>query len=217
MVLQEMTIDLTYPEENFQASNPEEFVIAANLHLIRPRSPLLTDCVRSLCAENPDPAIIDHLHGETALNLFTIVTGNALFPKLEEIQQCSDLSTAIHGLIFHQLRAFSSFPLATTPLKKALERWEVAWVIRNGIISEPNDPRKADQECALFERAGEFALLARVHVEKSYLSAKEWDKMITNLPGEPLQKTGEYLATFDQTGMDHVANLMLAVQNLDFN
>lgn len=63
MVLQEMTIDLTCPEETFQASNPEEFVIAANLHLIRPGSPLLTDCVRSLCAENPDPAIIDHLHG----------------------------------------------------------------------------------------------------------------------------------------------------------
>ncbi|CAI7629469.1 unnamed protein product [Penicillium manginii] len=194
-----MTIDLTCPEEVFQAPNQEEFVIATNLHLVGSGSPLLTDCVRSLCAENPDPAIIEKLHGESALNLFTIVT-------------------AIHGLIFHQLRAFSPFPLATTPLKKALERWELAWATRNRNISESNGERKAGQGCpAFFERAGEFALLARIHVEKSYISVTEWDDMITNLSEEPFQKTDKYLATFDQTGMDHVADLMLAVQNLDLN
>jgi hypothetical protein len=80
MVLQEMTIDLTCPEEVFQAPNQEEFVIATNLHLVNSGSPLLTDCVRSLCAENPDPAIIEKLHGESALNLFTIVTGKNLSP-----------------------------------------------------------------------------------------------------------------------------------------
>lgn len=75
MVLQEMTIDLTCPEEVFQASTPEEFVIVSRLKPAYPEPPLLTDCVRNLCAENPSSAIIEYLHNETALNLFTIATG----------------------------------------------------------------------------------------------------------------------------------------------
>ncbi|OJI99269.1 hypothetical protein ASPVEDRAFT_125091 [Aspergillus versicolor CBS 583.65] len=75
MVLQEMTIDLTCPEAVFQAPTPEEFMIAIQSHPIRPTPPLLTDCIRTLCADHPDPAILTHIHSESALNLFTFATG----------------------------------------------------------------------------------------------------------------------------------------------
>jgi uncharacterized FAD-dependent dehydrogenase len=76
---------------------------------------------------------------------------------------------------------------------------------------------KTSQECAFFHRAKEFALLARVHIEKSHLSTEEWNELVKNLPEEVSEESGEFLATFDQTGMDHVASLMLAIENLDLN
>ncbi|KAL4749001.1 hypothetical protein BDW72DRAFT_214371 [Aspergillus terricola var. indicus] len=53
MVLQEMTIDLTCPEDVFQAVSPAEFTRALKLHPAC-TAPLLTDCVRNLCAETPN-------------------------------------------------------------------------------------------------------------------------------------------------------------------
>jgi hypothetical protein len=75
MVLQEMTIDLTCPEAVFQASTPDEFMVAIKSHPARLTPPLLTDCIRTLCADHPDPAILAHIHSESALNLFTFATG----------------------------------------------------------------------------------------------------------------------------------------------
>ena len=75
MVLQEMTIDLTCAEDIFQASSREEFSNALKLHGSQFNRPLLTECVRNLCAETPDPAVIVALHKESPLNLFTIATG----------------------------------------------------------------------------------------------------------------------------------------------
>ncbi|KAL5044681.1 hypothetical protein BDW71DRAFT_198801 [Aspergillus fruticulosus] len=46
MVLQEMTIDLTCPEDAFQAASPAEFTSALKLHPPC-TAPLLTDCVRN--------------------------------------------------------------------------------------------------------------------------------------------------------------------------
>jgi hypothetical protein len=74
MVLQEMTIDLTCPEDVFQAVSPAEFTRVLKLHPAC-TVPLLTDCVRNLCAETPDPDVIAHLGHAGALNLFTIATG----------------------------------------------------------------------------------------------------------------------------------------------
>ncbi|KAL4816666.1 hypothetical protein BDW67DRAFT_175292 [Aspergillus spinulosporus] len=74
MVLQEMTIDLTRPEDVFQAMSPAEFTRAPKLHPAC-TVPLLTDCVRNLCAETPGPEVTAHLGHAGALNLFTIATG----------------------------------------------------------------------------------------------------------------------------------------------
>jgi hypothetical protein len=69
-----MTIDLTCPEDVFQAVSPAEFTRVRKLHPAC-TVPLLTDCVRNLCAETPDPDVIAHLGHAGALNLFTIATG----------------------------------------------------------------------------------------------------------------------------------------------
>lgn len=75
MVLQEMMIDLTCAEDIFQAGSLEEFSNAIKLHGPQFGRPLLTECVRNLCAETPDPAVMATLHIESPLNLFTIATG----------------------------------------------------------------------------------------------------------------------------------------------
>ncbi|KAL4934932.1 hypothetical protein BDV06DRAFT_234897 [Aspergillus oleicola] len=191
MVLQEMTIDLTCPENVFQASSPGAFKEALRGHQRRTPTPLLTNCVRNLCSEAPDPEVMAHLHGQSALNLFTI-------------------ATAVHGLIFHQLRAFSPLPLATSPLKEALDRWEEAWYSSIGEVQRPGD----EGIVAFPLHAREFAALARVHIEKCHLSPEQWHDMLQELPGHVAVETRESLATFDQTGMDQVANLIFAVEHL---
>ncbi|KAL6232170.1 hypothetical protein BDW75DRAFT_233003 [Aspergillus navahoensis] len=60
MGLQEMTIDLTCPEDVIQAASPAESTGPWKLH--PPCTvPLLTDCVRNLCAETPEPDLIADL------------------------------------------------------------------------------------------------------------------------------------------------------------
>ncbi|RDW65771.1 Zn(II)2Cys6 transcription factor [Aspergillus mulundensis] len=159
MVLQEMTIDLTCPEDVFQAASPAEFIEALKLHPLC-TVPLLTDCVRNLCAESPDPGVVAHLSRESALNLFTI-------------------ATAVHGLIFHQLRAFSPLPLATDPLRRALGRWEKAWEVS---MDKTTNLTMEDGVLPFPLHAREFAALARVHIEKSHLTPEEWNLMIRQLP-----------------------------------
>ena len=216
MVLQEMTINLTCPEDMFQASTPEEFLAALKSHPPRLTPPLLTDCVRNLCAESPNPDIIASLHSESALNLFTIATGKErAYPSTATYFLILTCNAAIHGLIFHQLRAFSPLPLATDPLKKALDRWEEAWRSSAEKFPKLDSLGEGNQEDAFPHRAREFALLARVHIEKSHLSTEEWTAMVKNLPESVPQGSSEGLATFDQTDMDQVAGLILAVENLD--
>ncbi|CAG8121396.1 unnamed protein product [Penicillium olsonii] len=196
MVLQEMTIDLTCAEDIFQASSREEFSNALKLHGSQFNRPLLTECVRNLCAETPDPAVIVALHKESPLNLFTI-------------------ATATHGLIFHQLRAFAPLSLATAPLKLALDRWEVAW---ESSIEKRND-FKSSEIVPFFLRAREFATLARAYIDTSHLSPEDWKQVVKNIPGHTQPEMREGLATFDQTSMDQVAGLIRAVEvmKLDSN
>ncbi|KAL3485500.1 hypothetical protein BJX62DRAFT_242857 [Aspergillus germanicus] len=78
MVLQEMTIDLTCAEDIFQARSPEEFSSALKLHEPHGDRPLLTECVRNLCAERPNPAVIATLYKESPMNLFTIATATGI-------------------------------------------------------------------------------------------------------------------------------------------
>ncbi|KAL4878789.1 hypothetical protein BJY04DRAFT_229656 [Aspergillus karnatakaensis] len=191
MVLQEMTCDLTCPEDAFQAASAEEFTKRMRQHH-RDRPALLTDCVRELCAETSDPEVLARLHHESALNLFTI-------------------ATAIHGLIFHQLRAFSPLPLATGPLRRALGRWELAWEASMGSARDV----AANEEVAFPLHAREFAALARVHIEKSHLSPQQWNDMLNKLPEHLSVQRREGLATFDQTEMHQVADLIRAVEHLD--
>ncbi|KAL1860967.1 hypothetical protein Plec18167_003750 [Paecilomyces lecythidis] len=75
MVLQEMVVDLTCPEELFQASSVVEFISAAksNPKMSKP-TPLLTTCIRNLCKETPDLEIIRYLSSASTLNMFTIAT-----------------------------------------------------------------------------------------------------------------------------------------------
>ena len=100
MVLQEMQIDLTCPEELFQASSPAEFVFSIHSNPGPSREPIsLVDTIRRLCAEPPvegdAPDDTEFLKGASKLNFFTIATGERNPPK--------ELSTiSINNIFFQQ-------------------------------------------------------------------------------------------------------------------
>lgn len=85
MVLAEMNIDLTCPEDWFQASSPSEFLAAVQSNRWRKgRTPLLTEVVRDLFTNHSQPEECNLLWGASKLNLFTIASGKASRPKREK-------------------------------------------------------------------------------------------------------------------------------------
>ncbi|QQK41724.1 putative transcription factor with C2H2 and Zn(2)-Cys(6) DNA binding [Penicillium digitatum] len=199
MVLQEMQIDLTSPESWFQASSSADFLTAVQSNPGLPEKNLsLVDSVRRLCNETPTQST-NFLDGASELNLFTI-------------------ATAIHGLIFHQRSSLYTLPLSENPLGKALDRWEVAWKLNQQQDLNKRASRDsshiADEQDGFMHYANEFAVLARVSLELSYFSPTEWSGLVEGLSDG--SSRGAF-ATFDQTGMGPVGDLMLAVENLSLN
>ncbi|KAJ5694103.1 hypothetical protein N7536_004515 [Penicillium majusculum] len=199
MVLQEMQIDLTSPEPWFQASCPADFLYAVQSNSgLSEKHLSLVDSVRRLCNDSPNQST-NFLDGASKLNLFTI-------------------ATAIHGLIFHQKSSLYTLPLSDNPLGKALDRWEVAW--KSNQQQELNTgpsmdtSRTADKQYGFMHYANEFAVLARISLELSYVSPAEWSELIEGLSDS--SSRGAF-ATFDQAGMGPVGDLMLAVENLSLN
>ncbi|OQE45965.1 hypothetical protein PENCOP_c001G08604 [Penicillium coprophilum] len=197
MVLQEMQIDLTSPEPWFQASSPTEFLYVVQSNPGLPEKDLsLVDSVRRLCSDDPNQST-NFLNGASKLNLFTI-------------------ATAIHGLIFHQKSSLYTLPLSDNPLRKALDRLDVACKSNQQLYVRASTDTfdRADEQDGFMQYAEEFALLARISLELSYFSPTEWSEIIEGLSDS--SSRGEF-ATFDQAGMGPVGNLMLAVENLSLN
>lgn len=196
MVLQEMQIDLTCPESWFQASSLVEFVSAVQSDPgPYPKPPSLVDTVRLLCADSPDPAT-DFLDRASKLNLFTI-------------------ATALHGLIFHQKSSLFALPSNQNPLRKALDRWEAAWQIN--AHRDPDPARYSCEQHGFMRYADEFAVLARISLELSYMSPTEIADLLGRLSEGASRNRDNAFATFDQAGMGQVGDLMLAVEKLNLN
>ncbi|KAH8805259.1 putative transcription factor with C2H2 and Zn(2)-Cys(6) DNA binding domain [Xylogone sp. PMI_703] len=79
MVLQEMTVQLACPEELFRASSAADFALASGSYpQITEPIPLLADCIRQLCSDDPSDIVISQLKSTSVLNLFIIATGKHL-------------------------------------------------------------------------------------------------------------------------------------------
>lgn len=65
--------------------------------------------------------------------------------------------------------------------------------------------------------ADEFAVLARISLELSYMAPKEIADLLGRLSEGPSHGRGGAFATFDQAGMGQVGDLMLAVEKLNLN
>lgn len=218
MVLQEMRIHLTCPEDLFRAPSAADF---ASIVRSRPResepAPLLTDCVRQLCANNPDTEIITYLENASKLNLFTIATGmQSLFlGRIPDL--CSDeVMIAIHGLIFHHKSSFIPISFATGPLNEALTRWEACWLSSLVHLARYPTPTQLWMEDGFAKHADEFASLARFHLQRANISSEQWSELVNNLPISMVEKV-DGIATFDQTNMDQIASLISAIEHINFN
>ncbi|KAF9894858.1 hypothetical protein FE257_004479 [Aspergillus nanangensis] len=213
MVLQEMAIDIPCPEEWFQASSPEEFICLTNSYPTETKSStLLSESVRHLCTESPDIDIVAYLgNSASKLGLFTIATGNLHtgYVKVYTI----DKPLAIHGLIFHQKMSYTPLPFARTLLSKALNRWTAAWQLNLERLGPPDPYLPLWKEDGFIGHADGFAALAQIHLERANTSQKKWNELIQQLPVSA-RNTVDGMATFDQTDMDQVANLIMAAEML---
>lgn len=215
MALQEMQIDLTSPEAWFQATSPTDFLAAIRSNPgLSEKHLSLVDSVRRLCNNSPEQST-EFLNGASKLNLFTIATSEFYLRQVAYYPPNSK-DIALHGLIFHQKSSLYTLPLAENPLGKALDRWEVAWESNQRVLTQASgDVNCTDKEQDGFmQYADEFAVLARISLELSYLSSTEWSELVEGLSES--SPRGAF-ATFDQAGMGPVGDLMLAVENLSLN
>lgn len=102
MVLGEMISDLSCPEDVFEAASLDEFMMAIQAKPLPVKPLRLVDCVQNLFAESPDPQILSRLRDESALNLFTIVTGSKRppiipYPPNIDLIQRSMVSSSINS------------------------------------------------------------------------------------------------------------------------
>lgn len=65
--------------------------------------------------------------------------------------------------------------------------------------------------------ADEFAVLARISLELSYMTPNEIANLLGRLSEGSSHERGGAFATFDQAGMGQVGDLMLAVEKLNLN
>lgn len=207
MVLAEMNIDLTCPEDWFQASSPSEFLAAVQSNRWRKgRTPLLTEVVRDLFTNHSQPEECNLLWGASKLNLFTIASGKASRPKREKSTYAI---SAIHGLIFHEKMSFTQVSSSTGPIGTALERWGQAWEKVIATLPSSVVVNEAWKEDGFMQHAGEFAALARVHLQQN--------DPITSFTQDSMGSSDGGMATFDQTTMKTVSDLIQAVESLSLH
>lgn len=103
---------------------------------------------------------------------------------------------------------FSPFLLAIEPLSRALDRWEDAWTASIKNAHDLHHPNGIYHKPGFLDQAREFAALARVHLRRLSSSLEELKGTSSNTPNITGSEAIDSPATFDQTGMDHVASLI---------
>lgn len=104
--------------------------------------------------------------------------------------------------------AFSPFLLAIGPLSRALDRWEEAWTASIGNAQDLSHLNDINHKPGFLSQAREFAALARVHLERLSTPPEERKEKSSDLPNIIGSVAIDSPATFDQTGMDHIASLI---------
>ncbi|KAJ5580679.1 hypothetical protein VI817_009649 [Penicillium citrinum] len=126
----------------------------------------------------------------------------------------------MHGLVFHQKSSLSMVPSYENPLRKAFDRWDIAWQSNSCRLPDPGPPQDVDdsyKKCGFMQYADEFAGWARISLELSYMSIKDLNDLPEKLTEGLYHGRGDAFATFDQAGMGQVGDLLLAVEKLNLN
>ncbi|KAJ5203155.1 hypothetical protein N7449_005234 [Penicillium cf. viridicatum] len=193
MVVAELEMSITCPEESFQALTERDCFAALSTwaekvphhHQYSIASVLATMFRRDLHEEKKE--LYAHFG---IINLFILVT---------EIAQ-----KALHTLVFHLQNAMAP-PEAFQRIENALQNWSKVWVHRKTILCQSDDILDADSLPQMWKRAGfmedslEFWLLCNVILERIKPSNEheDWNTM----PGRALKR-------FDETNMKQVNDLM---------
>ncbi|KAJ9245289.1 hypothetical protein DTO169E5_1156 [Paecilomyces variotii] len=188
MVVSELEMGLTCPDECFQALSASECLEALkrwagkvpNFYQFSIASVLETMFQRDLSVEKKE------LYAKFGiLNLFIIVT-------------------ALHTLVF-QLQNAMAPPEAFQRIENALQNWKEVWIYRKTVFCYSDDIEDTNSVAEMWRRVGfmkdsdEFWLLCCLVLER--IRPNEHEKCTPAVPGRAFQK-------FDQTDMKQVNDLM---------
>ncbi len=118
----------------------------------------------------------------------------------------SKVSQGLHTVVFQQRSLFSYLPTTFLPVRNALDRWHIAWEMRNEDIDHNGD-RGSWQDIGFIGHASEYACLVRAR-----LDVLEMPTLIgSNVIGGQVLKTAQSSDRLDDTSMSLVTDLMLSL------
>ena len=235
VVVQELTLELTCAESCFQADSPQECFS----YLVGPiedragarKVPLLKEAIELLCHKALDASTIAIFARMSVLNLFSIVSGKCQqclqiqYWKLRGKIRSSPakrkltvltLRVALHCIVFHLQTWLVYLSPMTSPIRKALDGWKVAWDARSDLHQSENvfDTSQAEawRRDGFMRHAEEFRSLALVSLERLDLSMLKGQEFSSS--DDVLHSPHGGLGGYDETSMSQVADLMLAFQSL---
>jgi hypothetical protein len=212
-IVQELTLDLSCPEQCFQANTAQE----CHSHLVTllggNSRPLLSEAVALLCRGPPlgDATKVMFSHMST-MNLFTMIAGeqSALTsinsPNLQyEVPNAND-QVALHLLIFHQHMLCTYLPAINPRIYIALDRWKCAWDAKQALDGSANAtfPTEDWRGGGFMECADELRVLALAMLEKINSASANGGSPSENNSQDSLVNAGK----FDDTSMGQISDLM---------
>lgn len=202
MAISELQMDLTCPEECFQACCADECLsLFAEWTTSRLWQERLSLCaaIRRTCQREMTVGSEEILVQMSTLNMFTIITG-LLAPHPTWYQATNiGISTALHNLLFHMQT--SGVEPNFQAMENGLRNWNSIWEKRPPLEDDCYSPGDTWKRIGFMRHAGEFWLLAKLILER--FQHLQNDETEAADPGRGV------LHQYDDTDMSQVNRLIM--------
>jgi hypothetical protein len=206
-MVQELQMDLTCPEEVFQAESADSCFNLwqfYKLGLISPwRTLSLAKAIEVIAGSDNSPSNAEFFSTMTILNLFAIISGMS-YHICTQLLYSLRTTTGFHTILFQHRALFLCPPSNLGQIRLGIERWKAAWGERN-TLPHYNSPLHPWQEIGFIRHAHEFAHLALARLDD--LEAQRERQQSPSVRSN--SQVG--FERVDETSMSQVTSLMLSL------
>jgi hypothetical protein len=212
LMVQELEMDLTCPEEIFQAESAESCYDLWQFYqfglLSAPwGSFTLVKAIENIAGNENSPANAELFSKMTILNLFAIISGMCRRGGIGVLYSLH-IVTGFHTILFQHRTLFLCPPSSLKQIRLAIERWKAAWGERNNVTYHYSTLQPW-QEVGFSRHAHEFAHLALARLD-------DLEAQRERRPSRSLRSSGQAgFERLDETSMSQVTSLMLSLTVAD--